>query len=717
MPKVSALIPSYNHAKFIGEAIQSVLDQTFQDFEIIIKDDGSSDNSLEVIRSFNDSRIHLEVNKCNHWSGTHNDLIILAKGEYLALLNSDDVWMLDKLEKQVKFLDENPQYAAVFSDAQAISEAGNNLTDTNHFYYSIFNQPNRTRTEWLKYFLYQGNCICHPSMLIRAHVYEEIGLYNQLMGALPDMDMWIRLCSNYEIHILPEKLIKFRILNGEKNASGNNTPNILRGYYDHGKLFDSFAKLKDIKLFNSIFLDYHAQFIEEIPIKLALNLLEDNRIFAQVWAINKIYDLLYSDYQYYSQFITAKEFKLLLGKTDIYDVFGARGTVVHLFYDNGCDFNGEQYLQQNVAVGKNSYSFSLQDLSGITRLRFDPINQPAKVKLLSAYAKLDNGENYPLELVWHNGDLHTDIYDFRHDDPQMVFDIPEAIKTNLVSVKFEVEITPYSKLENLQLLTNSRNESYAISQQLVTTQQQLQQAEQQAHQLNPWSHAVVALHYDIGQDFNAEHYLQQAAKVGLKHYEFSLSEIAGIEGVRLDPLNLPAHIKLILAQIVTKDGVFYPLSVAWHNANHLAENSYSFYHDDPIWIFDWSSLGALDYDKVVLEFEPELINVHELSNFIIQQTMLLNSRNIELSNRQSELSNTQSELSNIQSELSNIQSELSNTQSELSNIQSELSNTQSELSNTQSELSNTQSELQDIYNSKSWKITKPLRRLLSVFRK
>ena len=123
--------------------------------------------------------------------------------------------------------------------------------------------------------------------------------------------------------------------------------------------------------------------------------------------------------------------------------------------------------------------------------------------------------------------------------------------------------------------------------------------------------------------------------------------------MRLDPLNLPAHIKLISAQIVTKNGVFYPLSVAWHNANHLAENSYSFYHDDPIWIFDWSSLGALDYDKVVLEFESELIDVHELSNFIIQQTMLLNSRNIELSNAQSELSNTQSELSNTQSELSN----------------------------------------------------------------
>jgi hypothetical protein len=169
---------------------------------------------------------------------------------------------------------------------------------------------------------------------------------------------------------------------------------------------------------------------------------------------------------------------------------------------------------------------------------------------------------------------------------------------------------------------------------------------------------------------------------------------------------LPAHIKLISAQVLAKDGSFYPLSVVWHNANHLIENRYSFYHDDPIWIFDWSEYGTLDYDKIMFEFELELIEVHELSNFVVQQLTVMNAKNVELTVAQNELSSTQSALSSTQSELSS-------TQSELSSTQSELSSTQSALSSTQSELSSTQTELFDVYNSGSWKITKPLRKLLS----
>lgn len=674
MPKVSVLIPSYNHAKFIGEAIQSVLSQRFQDFEIIIKDDGSSDNSLEVIRSFTDPRIRLEVNEYNLWSGTHNDIIRLAKGEYLALLNSDDVWMFDKLEKQVKFLDENPLYGAVFSDAQAISECGNNFNDANHFYHSIFKQPNRTRIEWLKYFFEVGNCICHPSMLIRADVYKDIGLYNQLMGALPDMDMWVRLCSKYDIYIYPEKLIKFRILNGEKNASGNNVPNILRGHYDYGKLFDSFAKLQDIELFNSIFLAHSAQRIEEIPIKLALNLLEDNRIFAQFWAINKIYELLYSDYQCFSKFITAKEFKLLLGRSDIYDVFGARGSVVHLFYDNGSNFNSKQYLQQNVIVGKNSYSFNLNDLSGITRLRFDPINQPAKVKLSSAQVKLANGENYPLELVWHNADLNSDIYDFKHDDPQFVFDIPVAIQADLVSVEIVVDITPYNKWKILGLLSVANYETKLV-------QNRLDQCEKLAHQLNPWNNAQVCLHYDTGSDFNGTEFLFQPAHDGVNTCEFDLNGIANLKGLRLDPVNLPARVKLLSAQLVANEGTSYDMPIKWHNANNINQDEFGFYHDDPIIIFDLTNLNLTNYSKLSCEFQLSLVNVHELSSFILNQLAQLSEQSIELQNTESKLINVTNELT------------ASNER-----------------------LNSTQNELTAVYQSQSWKITKPLRKFCKLFK-
>lgn len=459
MPKVTVVIPSYNHAKFIGEAIQSVLDQTFQDFELLIRDDGSKDNSIEVIKQFTDSRIKFTANSHNMGACyTMNKMIEEANGEYIALLNSDDVCMLDKLEKQVKFLDENLDYGAVFSDAQVIYEDGRDFDKPEHFYNSVFKQPNRNRIEWLKYFFEVGNCICHPSMLIRKAVYNNVGLYNRLMASLPDFEMWIRVCAKYDIYIMPEKTIKFRILDNEQNASGYNPANLIRGQFENSRLFDAFCLIDDVQIFNQVFSDSNISHIREVPFFLAKLLLDDHRIFAAYWAINKIYQFLDEDYDYYSQFITDVEFTRLAASKDIYDVFGARGSVVHLFYDNGRDFNGEQYLQQNVVVGKNSYSFSLQNFSGITRLRLGSINQPAKLKLLSAHVTLNNGENYPLELVWHNGDLQNEVYDFKHDDPQMMFNIPVDIQANLVSVEFVVDITPYSKWVVLGLLNNTLGE-------------------------------------------------------------------------------------------------------------------------------------------------------------------------------------------------------------------------------------------------------------------
>ena len=180
MPKVSVLIASYNHEKYIGYAIQSVLGQTYQDFEIVIVDDGSKDNSVEVIRSFTDPRIRLICFEQNQGACTAaKRLLQEAKGEYIAILNSDDAFLPEKLAKQVDFLDKNDKYGAVFSYAQIIDEAGEIFTDENHFYSKIFVQENKSRHEWLRYFFYNGNCLCHPSIMIRSECYESVGFYDE----------------------------------------------------------------------------------------------------------------------------------------------------------------------------------------------------------------------------------------------------------------------------------------------------------------------------------------------------------------------------------------------------------------------------------------------------------------------------------------------------------------------------------------------------------
>ena len=133
MPKVSVVMSSYNHARFIAQAIRSVLDQSFDDFEFIIFENGSTDNSLEIIKSFSDPRIIFHTTKTNQGSsGGMNQAIECANGDYLALLNSDDYFLPGKLERQVKELDANESIGAAFSLPLIVDERGSPHPDPGH---------------------------------------------------------------------------------------------------------------------------------------------------------------------------------------------------------------------------------------------------------------------------------------------------------------------------------------------------------------------------------------------------------------------------------------------------------------------------------------------------------------------------------------------------------------------------------------------------------
>ena len=331
-PKVTVIIPLYNHAKFVAEAIQSALEQTYQNIELIIVDDCSTDNSVDIIKTFVDNRITILVNEINIGaSATVNKIINMAKGEYIALLNSDDIWMPDKLEKQLAFLENNLKYVAVFSYAEIIDEDGVVFKDKAHFYSKVFIQQNRARHEWLNYFFYNGNCLCHPSILIRKSVYFEVGLYNTLLASLPDFEMWVRiLIHGYEIHIMDEKMVKFRILNNEQNASGNNIANKLRGAFEQHKIWDQFSNISSIGLFNKVFPENIIDDIKQVPMQLVKTLLKSEKTTAQNWAINRLYDLLSKEAEYYSDFILTNEFIHLTSTHDVFNQIKLESTKLEL---------------------------------------------------------------------------------------------------------------------------------------------------------------------------------------------------------------------------------------------------------------------------------------------------------------------------------------------------------------------------------------------------
>lgn len=252
-PKVSVILTSYNHEKFIREAIDSVLNQTFTDFELIIWDDASTDKSWEIIKSYADTRIKAFRNKKNQRGVINSAIKQGVNGEYIAIHHSDDVWEPTKLEKQVKILNKNPKFGAVFSLVQVINEDGSSYEDKNNSYFNVFNKKNRSRHQWLRSFFLRSNSLCHPSVLIRKKCYQDCGLYSLGLGQLPDFEMWVRLLLKYEIYVVQEKLIQFRILNKSKNTSAPSEINSTRILNEYPIVLKNFLKIKSLNDFYLIF--------------------------------------------------------------------------------------------------------------------------------------------------------------------------------------------------------------------------------------------------------------------------------------------------------------------------------------------------------------------------------------------------------------------------------------------------------------------------------
>lgn len=251
--KVSVFLWSYNHAKYLREAIDSVLEQTFSNFELFIMDDASTDESWAIINGYSDPRIHAFRNKTNQFGDFPEVFPQAASGDYIAIHHSDDAWEPEKLEKQVHFLDNHLEVGAVFSRALIIGENGEPFDDESHFYHKIFDQPNRTRYEWLNYFFFQGNALCHPSALIRKACYDECGIYRYGFSQAPDFDMWVRLCLVYEIYVMPEKLTRFRVRENMANTSSGRQENNVRSQFEYFQVLDNYRHLSNYEEMAKIF--------------------------------------------------------------------------------------------------------------------------------------------------------------------------------------------------------------------------------------------------------------------------------------------------------------------------------------------------------------------------------------------------------------------------------------------------------------------------------
>ena len=197
MVKVSVITPVYNAEKYISEAIESVLNQSYEDFEVIVIDDGSKDNTLSIIKKYN-RKIRWKSQENKGQASAINEGIKMAKGEYVAYLDADDVCMPDRLEIQVKYLDERRNVGLVYSSFYQINSSGEIQRFIRAHPYDDF-------------VLLQEDYIARSTVMHRKKCLDEVGLFDESITGDDDWDMWIRVSEKFGIGYVEKPLVKYRV--------------------------------------------------------------------------------------------------------------------------------------------------------------------------------------------------------------------------------------------------------------------------------------------------------------------------------------------------------------------------------------------------------------------------------------------------------------------------------------------------------------------------
>jgi len=201
---VSVLMPVYNAERYVAQSIESILVQTFADFEFIITDDGSTDGSLKILEAYaaKDKRIRLTSRRNKGLTPTMNEMLRQARGELIAIIENDDLALPERLARQVEFLQSQPDFVCVGGAQELIDEKGRLLT-------RLELPLHNDRIQQLA--LAGHGSICHPGSMIRRSALMKIGGYDETMRLAHDLDLWLRLGEVGSLANLKDVVVKYRL--------------------------------------------------------------------------------------------------------------------------------------------------------------------------------------------------------------------------------------------------------------------------------------------------------------------------------------------------------------------------------------------------------------------------------------------------------------------------------------------------------------------------
>jgi len=208
MPRVSIILPYYNHIKYLNEAINSVFRQSFNDIELIIVNDGSEDDPENIIDKFSSFSDRLRYFKNHHigLSDTLNYGIEQASGEFIARIDADDIWKSEKTAIQLQFMENNREISLLGTSVLFIDEKKIIVKEKTEFNNGI----GLTHSELIREML-RNNVICSSSLIFRRNLIDSVGKYDPFLKTSMDYDFLIRVLSLFKGAVLPEKLVFYRI--------------------------------------------------------------------------------------------------------------------------------------------------------------------------------------------------------------------------------------------------------------------------------------------------------------------------------------------------------------------------------------------------------------------------------------------------------------------------------------------------------------------------
>jgi len=225
-PLISVILSVYNGAAFVEEAVNSILEQTYKNIELIIFDDGSSDNCPKILQRLAnwDSRIRLTIQQNCGIPVTANRMIKQSRGTYISLMDHDDIKLPDCIAREVDYLQRNPECVAVGALSKTINERGETLRRRNKLSYKL--RPYSFRRPNFLIFPPEIPSITNPSALIRSEAMRQVCGYRENLIYAHDFDLWFRLSELGEIHQINDELILYRIHG--KNTTSTKRLDIIR---------------------------------------------------------------------------------------------------------------------------------------------------------------------------------------------------------------------------------------------------------------------------------------------------------------------------------------------------------------------------------------------------------------------------------------------------------------------------------------------------------